>query len=172
MFGAFAVAKVNVFNAIKSGQQFGEGGEIDGASHTAGGVKYYAADGKSGVKELEGGEYVVKKKSYGKYKKLVQAINSDDFSGLSFNDFAVQGLFEHLGISLQNDNVFEAVQDTQELKSLNVNFNGGGDSKVLESMDEKLGVIATATKEKVEVWEDAEFYYKKKGSKITKTKKR
>lgn len=46
--------------------------------------------------------------------------------------------------------------------------DGGGDSKVLESMDEKLGVIATATKEKVEVWEDAEFYYKKKGSKITK----
>lgn len=172
MFGAFAVAKVNAFNAIKSGQQFGEGGEIDGASHTAGGVKYYAADGKSGVKELEGGEYVVKKKSYGKYKKLVQAINSDDFSGLSFNDFAVQGLFEHLGISLQNDNVFEAVQDTQELKNLNVNFNGGGDSKVFESMDEKLGVIATATKEKVEVWEDAEFYYKKKGSKITKTRKR
>lgn len=172
MFGAFAVAKVNAFNAIKSGQQFGEGGEIDGASHTAGGVKYYAADGKSGVKELEGGEYVIKKKSYGKYKKLVQAINSDDFSGLNFNDFAVQGLFEHLGISLQNDNVFEAVQDTQELKSLNVNFNGGGDSKVFESMDEKLGVIATATKEKVEVWEDAEFYYKKKGSKITKTKKR
>ena len=172
MFGAFAVAKVNAFNAIKGGQQFGEGGEIDGASHTAGGVKYYAADGKSGVKELEGGEYVVKKKSYGKYKKLVQAINSDDFSGLSFNDFAVQGLFEHLGISLQNDNVFEAVQDTQELKSLNVNFNSGGDSKVLESMDEKLGVIATATKDKVEVWEDAEFYYKKKGSKITKTRKR
>ena len=172
MFGAFAVAKVNAFNAIKSGQQFGEGGEIDGASHTAGGVKYYAADGKSGVKELEGGEYVVKKKSYGKYKKLVQAINSDDFSGLSFNDFAVQGLFEHLGISLQNDNVFEAVQDTQELKNLNVNFNGGGDSKVFESMDEKLGVIATATKDKVEVWEDAEFYYKKKGSKITKTRKR
>ena len=83
----------------------------------------------------------------------------------------MHGLFEHLGISLQNDNVFEAVQDTQELKSLNVNFNGGGDSKVLESMDEKLGVIATATKEKVEVWEDAEFYYKKKGSKITKTRK-
>ena len=172
MFGAFAVAKVKAMQAINDTNKFADGGEIDGASHTAGGVKYYAADGKSGVKELEGGEYVVKKKSYGKYKKLVQAINSDDFSGLNFNDFAVQGLFEHLGISLQNDNVFEAVQDTQELKNLNVNFNGGGDSKVFESMDEKLGVIATATKEKVEVWEDAEFYYKKKGSKITKTRKR
>ena len=37
MFGAFAVAKVKAMQAINDTNKFADGGEIDGASHTAGG---------------------------------------------------------------------------------------------------------------------------------------
>ena len=40
MFGAFAVAKVKAMQAVNDTNKFADGGEIDGASHTDGGVKY------------------------------------------------------------------------------------------------------------------------------------
>ena len=49
-------------------QQFAEGGDVIGAAHSGGGVNI----------EAEGGEYVVNKRSTGKYRDLVEAINQDD----------------------------------------------------------------------------------------------
>ena len=54
-------------STIKS-QTFGEGGDIEGPSHSRGGVNV----------EVEGGEYVINKRSTSKYKDLIKAINDDD----------------------------------------------------------------------------------------------
>jgi hypothetical protein len=54
--------------AIISAQKFAEGGEIFGKSHAQGGTMI----------EAERGEYVVKKESTSKYKKLIEAINDDN----------------------------------------------------------------------------------------------
>jgi TP901 family phage tail tape measure protein len=62
--GLFASSKSKI-NALT---KYGEGGEIRGRSHTMGGVPI----------EAEGGEFVVRKKQYTKYKELVNAINRDD----------------------------------------------------------------------------------------------
>jgi len=52
---------------------YGEGGEIDGKPHTRGGV----------VLEAEGGEFIVNKKQYSKYRSLVNAINNDNLPSLN-----------------------------------------------------------------------------------------
>jgi TP901 family phage tail tape measure protein len=69
---AAAAAFIGLFESSKSKinalTKYGEGGEIRGKSHTMGGVPI----------EAEGGEFVVRKKQYTKYKELVNAINRDD----------------------------------------------------------------------------------------------
>lgn len=49
-------------------QKFAKGGEVNGPLHSQGGVSA----------ELEGGEYVINKKSTSKYKDLIQGINEND----------------------------------------------------------------------------------------------
>lgn len=176
MFGAFAVAKVNAFNAIKSGQQFGDGGEISGDKHSApsGGVQYYSKDGKNIA--LEDGEFVTKAKSYQKHKKLVRAINADDFSGLSIDDIAALGVFERFGISFLNQSAYDAVDETKEFKtyssSQNAGFTGStGSNKHLESIDKNVTYLTNKKKEEVEVYEDETFIYRKRGTRITRKRK-
>lgn len=53
--------------AIKS-QKFEHGGLVEGARHTQGGVQA----------ELEGGEYVINRRSTSKYKQLLEGINEND----------------------------------------------------------------------------------------------
>lgn len=171
MFGAFAVAKVNAFNAIKAGQQFGDGGEIDGKPHSQGGVKYYAADGKN--IELEGGEFAVKKSQYQKHKKLVQAINADDFSGLNINDIAALGIFQRLGFSF-TETANDAVDEARELYTVSASFAGSSSSGdgTLKNIDANIGYLARAKRGEVVTWEDENYYYKKVGTRTTRTPKK
>lgn len=172
MFGAFAAAKIKAFQSIKDGQKFRHGGEIGfGGSHEDGGSKFYSADG-SGF-EAEKGEFITKKDSYRKYKKFVKAFNDDDFSGLTWNDFEAVGLFEKLGISLQNDEVDNAVKYANDNKTVLHEFSfAGGNNEHFGKMNENLQYLADSERGKSEYYEDEKFYYEKKGTRITKRPKK
>lgn len=167
MFGAFTMAKIKAMQAVNDGAKFEDGGEIDGNSHAQGGVKYYSKDGKK-VRELEGGEYVTNKFSYKKYQKLVAALNKDDFSGLSISEIAAMGIFQRLGVSFIPDAMYDAVDDNRQIKAVSV--SGGGASGDLKNIDKNVAYLATAKKEEIPV-EDDDFYYRKRGTRITKTRK-
>ena len=172
MLGAFAAAKVKAFQAIKEGSKFKHGGEIGfGGSHEEGGSKFYAADG-SGI-EAEKGEFITKKDSYRKYKKFVQAFNDDDFSELTWRDFEAVGLFEKLGLTFQNENIYDAVKEMKDNSDAFSGFSAVGSTNIsLGKMDENLQYLADSQREKIEVYEDAEYYYKKIGTRITRTRKK
>lgn len=110
MFGGFAIAKVNAFNATK----LAEGGTIGGKSHSEGGNKYISIDGNGGVDmiEHERGEEVTKKSSAEKHRKLLKAINKDDFSGLSMNDTSIMELLEGTGVLLHQEKLKDAGKST------------------------------------------------------------
>ena len=61
-------ALVGVQVGVIKNQKFAEGGPINGESHSRGGVNL----------EAEGGEYIINKRSTGKYRDLIEAINQDD----------------------------------------------------------------------------------------------
>ena len=156
MFGAFAAAKIKAFQAINDGVKYKEGGEVGfGGSHEAGGSKFYAEDG-SGF-EAEKGEYITKKSSYRKYRKFVEAFNKDDFSGLSFNDFEAVGLFEKLGVSLQNENIFDAVNEAKAQAKANSTIKLSVDS-IFKSLNEKTnGLLKTSLGKKTEIYVESLF---------------
>lgn len=91
MFAAFATAQVRARENIKT-QEFGEGGWIDGKPHSEGGVKYYSDDS---TVEVEGGEYVTRKKQARKYAALLEAINKDKIKSMDISE-----LLQHTGVSL------------------------------------------------------------------------
>lgn len=164
MFGTFVATKAKALQTIndQNVSQFGDGGEIDGPSHAGGGVKYYSNDGKSGVVELEGNEYVTRKSSYKKYKKLVQALNKDDFSGLSIMDVAAMGLFQRLGISYIPDDIDESI----DLGRASI---GGGYG--FGNMDKNIEYMANEKKKRVERWETSTHEVTKRGTKTTRKRK-
>jgi hypothetical protein len=65
---ALALAAGTAQVAVIKSQQFAEGGPVEGEPHSRGGVNI----------EAEGGEYVINKRSTGKYRDLIEAINQDD----------------------------------------------------------------------------------------------
>lgn len=172
MFGSFAFAKVKAFQSINDGQKFRDGGWINGASHEDGGVKYYAPDGS--VKELEGDEFVVRKKSAKKYSKLVEAINSDDFSKLTTRDILAMGLIESFGIEFMSpefilDDIEQSNQTSNKINSYEMTLSGGDEIK---SIDKNLKYLADKKRNEVEKWEDDEYYYTRVGTKTTKIRKK
>lgn len=172
MFGAFAVAKVKAFQSINSGTKMAKGGWIDGYSHEQGGKKYYAADGS--VTELEKDEFVTRKKQAKKYAKLLEAINNDNFEKLTFADMEAMGLFEALGIDLSNSAIFDAIDDNKELAALESNYSVNVEDRSagsLQKISDDIGYLARAKKDEIEVWEDAHFYYQRKGTKVIKIRK-
>lgn len=172
MFGAFALTKVKAFQAVKSGQQFRYGGEIDGGSHEAGGVRYYSEDGRN--IELEGGEFVVRKDKRRKYRGLLDAMNSGDFNGLTVADVGLKSLFADLGISLDTETVGDALADSKKLESLKngVKITVNNPSDVWRRMDGNLEFLARKRREEVETWEDENYYYTRRGTKTTKRRKK
>lgn len=185
MFGSFAFAKVKAFQSINDGQKFRDGGWINGASHEDGGVKYYAPDGS--VKELEGDEFVVRKKSAKKYSKLVEAINNDKISKMSFRelqdmglpqlttrDILQMGLLESFGIEFMSpefilDDIEQSNQTSNKINSYEMTLSGGDEIK---SIDKNLKYLADKKRNEVEKWEDDEFYYTRVGTKTTKIRKK
>ncbi len=56
-------------------KKYSKGGKLIGPSHENGGIPVKVRKGKN--IEVEGGEYIINKESYKKFKPLVDAINND-----------------------------------------------------------------------------------------------
>ena len=167
MFGTFAATKIKAAQAInKQTVQYAEGGEIVGRSHQGGGEKYYSADGKH-VKELEDGEFVVKKRQYGKFGKLVRAINEDDFSGLSINDYAIAEMFRQMGFDYDMG-VGEARNLQLALMQIGYSQN---ESRHLSEISEGIAYLVEADKNTPKSWFDGVFDCVKVGNKVVKIKR-
>ena len=167
MFGTFAATKIKAAQAINQQTvQHGEGGEIVGRSHQGGGEKYYSADGKH-VKELEDGEFVVKKRQYGKFGKLVRAINEDDFSGLSINDYAIAEMFRQMGFDYDMG-VGEARNLQLALMQIGYSQN---ESRHLSEISEGIAYLVEADKNTPKSWFDGVFDCVKVGNKVVKIKR-
>lgn len=166
MFGTFVASKAKAAQAINAQTvQHAEGGEISGRSHSQGGEKYYNADG-SKVKELEDGEFVVKKRQYGKFGKLVRAINDNDFSGLTVNDYAVAEMFRGMGFDF--DTGVEDVKNLQ-LTLLTMGYSSG-ESKHLAEISEGIAQLVESDRNTPKSWNDGVYNYLKVGSKTKKTR--
>lgn len=175
MFGSFAVAKVNAFNAVGAGQSFGEGGMVDGKSHNQGGKKYRSMDGKGGVVELEGGEYVTNKKSTRKYATILEAINNDDLGGM--NEDGIREMLSGLGISISAESPRKVVKLIQERNILSheLNMSPGPGSDIsgdVKTISRNVTYLADKERGRAERWEDDKYTYEKKGTKTTKTPKK
>ena len=167
MFGTFAASKIKAAKMIdQQTVQHGEGGEIVGRSHQGGGEKYYSADGKH-VKELEDGEFVVKKRQYGKFGKLVRAINEDDFSGLSINDYAIAEMFRQMGFDYDMG-VGEARNLQLALMQIGYSQN---ESHHLSEISEGIAYLVEADKNTPKSWFDGVFDCVKIGNKVVKIKR-
>ena len=167
MFGTFVASKAKAAQAINQQTvQHGEGGEIVGRSHQGGGEKYYSADGKH-VKELEDGEFVVKKRQYGKFGKLVRAINEDDFSGLSINDYAIAEMFRQMGFDYDMG-VGEARNLQLALMQIGYSQN---ESRHLSEISEGIAYLVEADKNTPKSWFDGVFDCVKIGNKVVKIKR-
>ena len=167
MFGTFAATKIKAAQAInKQTVQYAEGGEIVGRSHQGGGEKYYSADGKH-VKELEDGEFVVKKRQYGKFGKLVRAINEDDFSGLSINDYAIAEMFRQMGFDYDMG-VGEA--RNLQLALMQIGYSQS-ESRHLGEISEGIAYLVEADKNTPKSWFDGVFDCVKVGNKVVKIKR-
>lgn len=167
MFGAFTATKIKAAQSINQQTvQYAEGGEIVGRSHQGGGEKYYSADGKH-VKELEDGEFVVKKRQYGKFGKLVRAINEDDFSGLSINDYAIAEMFRQMGFDYDMG-VGEARNLQLALMQIGYSQN---ESRHLGEISEGIAYLVEADKNTPKSWFDGVFDCVKVGNKVVKIKR-
>lgn len=94
MIAAFLALKSKVSQATK----LAEGGIIGGRSHAQGGNKYISLDGND-ILEHEAGEFVVKKSVTKKRARLLNAINREDFSTLTFQD--IEPLLKGTGMRLR-----------------------------------------------------------------------
>jgi hypothetical protein len=167
MFGTFIATKAKAAQSInQQSVQYAEGGEIIGRSHQGGGEKYYSADGKH-VKELEDGEFVVKKRQYGKFGKLVRAINEDDFSGLSINDYAIAEMFRQMGFDYDMG-VGEAKNLQLALMQIGYSQN---ESRHLSEISEGIAYLVEADKNTPKSWFDGVFDCVKVGNKVVKIKR-
>jgi len=94
--GGVIAGMMTLFSSMKSKSasltKYGEGGEIKGRSHSMGGVPI----------EAEGGEFVVRKKQYTKYKELVNAINKNDLPQIRKEVFSTN-LIDRSGSVVVND---------------------------------------------------------------------
>lgn len=167
MFGTFVASKAKALQSInQQSAQYGEGGEISGRSHGQGGEKYYNADG-SKVKELEDGEFVVRRKQYGKFGSLVRAINNDDFSGLSINDYAMAEIFSQMGFDIDSG-VGEAKNLQLALMSMGYSAK---ESKHLADISEGISHLVEESKNTPKSWFDGTFDFTKIGNKTTKQRR-
>src|SRR3712207_4138143 len=104
MNGSFVAAKVKAFQASQDGNKirYGGGGWIeDGKPHSRGGKKFFAGDGE--VRELESGEYVVRKDQAEKHGHLLEAINE-------VSDESLRAMLRQLGIHLSEDLPRQSIQ--------------------------------------------------------------
>lgn len=172
MTGAFIAARAKAFQAVNEGAQtFGEGGMIDGKSHAQGGQKYRSVDGRGGIIELEGGEYVINKKSTAKYRDAIDAINYDDFSALSFTDSFMSELLKGMGIHMMEEAPKSAIKEKKALDKIQITIvnEAPDNSEQLNEMAAHLRYLAMEQRERPYSWQEGEFIFTQKGSKRIKT---
>lgn len=124
MFSAFALSKVRAVQLINK-QTLGKGGVVKGKSHDAdgwGGERFVSDSGNETY--IEGGEYVVNKKSTQKYKALIDAINNDNLANL-------QAMLSGTGVMLNDDKI-------ESYKALKQIFSNGEIKNKVE-IENKLG---------------------------------
>jgi len=124
MFSAFALSKVRAVQLINK-QTLGKGGVVKGKSHDAdgwGGERFVSDSGNETY--IEGGEYVVNKKSTQKYKALIDAINNDNLANL-------QAMLSGTGVMLNDDKI-------ESYKALKQIFSNGEIKNKIE-IENKLG---------------------------------
>lgn len=172
MTGAFIAAKIKAFQLVNDQKQFGGGGWIDGKPHTQGGEKYYSADGQK-VRELEDGEHVTNKRQAARYATLLDAINSDDLSGM--NDDALRDMLAGMGIHMQVDKpaeVLKAARERDDYKQQVMLVNAGPDySDDMKTINQNVGFLAARERDRVERWGDDDHYYEKRGNHTTRIPK-
>jgi hypothetical protein len=172
MTGAFIAAKVKAFQLVNDQKQFGGGGWIDGKPHTQGGEKYYSADGQK-VRELEDGEHVTNKRQAARYATLLDAINSDDLSGM--NDEALRDMLAGMGIHMQTDKpteVLKAARERDDYKQQVMVLAGTGPdiSGDVKNLNANVGFLAAKERDRVERWQVGDYAYEKKGQRTTRIK--
>ena len=91
---------------------------------------------------------------------------------MSFNDFEAVGLFEKLGVSLQNENIYDAINEVNANRTILHEFAFAGSDTHFSKMSDNLEYLAKSERGKSETWEDANYYYVKKGTRIIKTPKK
>ena len=165
MIAAFAAQKSELFSSTQS---FGEGGEVDGKSHTEGGVKYFSTSPNSGVVELEGGEYVVNKKATQRYMPLIEVINNS--KGGDISESVIKQLLEGTGAHIQVDeaksNSLVEARQNQSYHIANTTIVSNVDNEALQSINAGVQVIAKNSEQpKEQVYQEGEFTVIQKGNK-------
>lgn len=171
MIGGFVAAKISAFNAIGSGQSFGEGGWMDGPSHAAGGIKYRPVNGRGAGPELEGNEFVVRKSEANKYPEVLEAINEGSLHDISDN--ALRALLAGMGISLESDqqkNAIETLRKRDELRTIVIQSDNAP-SEDLMAIRSDVAFLAQSKKESRDRWEDDFYFYERFGNKTKRRKK-
>lgn len=162
MFGAFAISKINAFNATK----LADGGTIGGKSHAEGGNKFVSLDGQSFM-EHERGEEVTKKSSAEKHRKLLKAINNDDFRGLSMFDASIQDLLKGTGVYTQLEEAKEASTNNVGMVDASRTIVIAGSSKsetYLEKIEKRLANMEKQNQAKSTVMDMGDYYIVKTGN--------
>lgn len=154
MIAAFASAKSSAGSAVSS--SYGQGGEIDGASHETTGVKYRSiSKGANRTIELEGGEYVIKRRSAGKHKKLAEALNNDDFSSIPYLDPSIMQMLKEMGIGMPDYSAqAEALNTYQALQAAPIivyNAGNGRTEAILNGIRGDVNYIAEEKRKEIKI---------------------
>ena len=96
----------------------------------------------------------------------MKAINNDDFSNLSINDYAISEMFRSLGFDF-NTGVDEA--RNLQLTLMTMGYSSG-ESKHLSEISNGIAQLVDAEKNTPKSWSDGVFNYLKDGGKIRKTR--
>ncbi len=117
ILSTFLAFKASANAASQPTTNFGEGGTLDsgtirGRSHAKGGVRLEGTN-----IFVEGDEEIIRKDSAKKYRKVLKAINDEDFSGLSYGD--IKMLLEGTGVSLRPDIAQDIIKEKQIMQSFN-----------------------------------------------------
>lgn len=68
---------------------------------------------------VEGEEEIIRKRTAKKYRKVLKAINDDDFSQLGYGD--IKMLLQGTGVELRKDIAHDIIQDKVMLQTINQN---------------------------------------------------
>ncbi|WP_179022057.1 hypothetical protein [Winogradskyella forsetii] len=184
MFGAFAVAKVNAYQAIGSGQNYRRGLEegplsLSGPRHEERGFGLYNSKTGERVAEFEDGEdvLVVNRSQKKKYRRVIDALIADAQGRASLDStLAMQYSVEPIGNDTMQviKHVNEITIKSQKSKE-EASVNDIEDSKDLKAIKKLLINEFEGFKDErddaIEAWETKDYYYVKKGNHTKKYRK-